>query len=101
ELHMGVAPAARGVQGGSRVALKRFCRVAVDSPVSALDRPFDYEIPERMLGRVDVGSVVRVVLHGRGMRAFVTDVLDEAAVPNARPLRSLVSAEPLFTSDEI
>jgi len=78
-----------------------FCRVALDSPVGALDRPFDYEIPERMLGRVDVGSVVRVVVHGRGMRAFVTDLLDEAAVAKTRPLRALVSPTPLFTTAEI
>ena len=81
--------------------MQRYCRVAIDSPVFALDRPFDYEIPERMLGRVDVGSVVRVNLHGRNMRAFVVTMLDEAAVAKPRALSSLVSEEPLFTADTI
>ncbi len=79
----------------------RFCRVALDSPVGALDRAFDYAIPERMLGRVEVGSVVRVVVHGRGMRAFVTDLLDAPAVAKTRPLSQLVSPTPLFTASEI
>jgi primosomal protein N' (replication factor Y) len=77
--------------------VQRYCRVAIDSPVRALDRPFDYEIPERMLGRIGVGSVVRVNLHGRNVRAFVIELLDEAAVAKPRALSSLVGAEPLFT----
>jgi primosomal protein N' (replication factor Y) len=79
----------------------RYCRVALDSPVRTLDRPLDYEIPERMLGRVDVGSVVRVVVHGRGMRGFVTELLDAPAVARTRPLSRLVSPTPVFTTDEI
>jgi primosomal protein N' (replication factor Y) len=78
-----------------------YCRVAIDSPVFALDRAFDYSIPERMHGRVHVGSVVRVPLHGRRVRAFVTDLLDEPAVSNPRPLSALVSPEPLFAPPEI
>lgn len=78
-----------------------FCRVAIDSSVFALDRPFDYAIPERMRDRVAVGSVVRVPLHGRRVRAFVTDLLSEPAVANARPLSELVSPAPLFAAAQI
>jgi primosomal protein N' (replication factor Y) len=78
-----------------------FCRVAVDSPVFALDRPFDYAVPDRLAGRVAVGSVVRVPLHGRRVRAYVTDLLEAPAVANARPLSALVSAGPLFAPPEI
>ena len=81
--------------------MQGFCRVAIDSRVSALDRPFDYSIPERMLGRVAVGSVVRVVLHGRNMRAFVTELLDAPAVPKARALSSLVSQQPVFDEQTV
>lgn len=81
--------------------MQRFARVAIDSPVFALDRPFDYEIPERMLGRVHVGSVVRVNLHGRNVRAFVIAVLDEPDVAKPRSLSALVSAEPMFSQDTI
>src|SRR5439155_165882 len=75
--------------------------IAVDSPVFALDRPFDYTIPARMRERVDVGSVVRVPLHGRRVRAYVTELLELPAVADPRPLSSLVSAEPLFAREQI
>jgi primosomal protein N' (replication factor Y) (superfamily II helicase) len=81
--------------------VQRFCRVAIDSPVRSLDRPFDYEIPERMLGRLAVGSVVRVNLHGRNVRAFVVELLGEPAVASPRPVSSLVGAEPLFDEETI
>ncbi len=81
--------------------MDRFCRVALDSPVLALDRPFDYAIPDRLAGKVRVGSVVRVVLHGRNMRAFVTELLSEASVPDPRPLRSVVASEPVFAAREL
>lgn len=54
-----------------------------------------------MVDRVAIGSVVRVVVHGRRMRAFVTELLDEAAVAKTRSLSALVSPEPLFTAAEI
>ncbi len=54
-----------------------------------------------MLGRVELGSVVRVVLQGRNMRAFVVAMLDEPAVVKVRSLSSLVSPEPLFTTETI
>lgn len=81
--------------------MQRFCRVAIDSPARALDRPFDYEIPERMIGRVHNGAVVRVVLHGRNVRAFVVELLDRPAVAKPRALSALVAAEPLFTRETI
>jgi len=81
--------------------VQRYCRVAVDSPVLALDRPFDYAIPDRLHGRVGLGSVVRVPLHGRRLRAFVTELLDDPAVASPRPLSALVSPTPLFGPDQI
>jgi primosomal protein N' (replication factor Y) len=77
-----------------------YCRVAVDSPVLALDRPFDYAVPDRLSGRVHVGSVVRVPLHGRRVRAYVTELPAEPAVPNPRPLSAVVS-DRLFAPEQI
>lgn len=70
--------------------------MVIDSPVLALDRDFDYRIPERMIGRVAVGSIVRVVLHGRRMRAFVTELLNSSDVEKLRDLSELVSEQPVF-----
>ncbi len=42
--------------------------------VAAIDKQFDYVVPERWRDRVEVGSVVRVQLHGRRVGAWVTEV---------------------------
>ena len=50
--------------------------------VTGLDKSFDYLIPEELAPRVQVGSIVRVELHGRRIGGWVTKMLDdgEAAV---------------------
>ncbi|MBT4985578.1 MAG: hypothetical protein HOJ85_04595 [Ilumatobacter sp.] len=50
--------------------------------VTGLDKSFDYLIPEELAPRVQVGTIVRVELHGRRIGGWVTKMLDdgEAAV---------------------
>jgi primosomal protein N' (replication factor Y) len=55
----------------------KVCRVAPDVP--AIDREFDYVVPESM--SVEVGSIVRVPLHGRRVRGWV---VDDAVDPQER-----------------
>ncbi len=47
----------------------RVCRVVPDVP--AIDREFDYLVPDRHATRVGVGTIVRVPLHGRNVRGWV------------------------------
>ena len=70
----------------------RACRVRPDVP--AIDRVFDYEVPEAVAGLVRVGTIVRVELHGRRVRGWVvaTDVRPEAE--HLRPLVRVSSAGP-------
>jgi primosomal protein N' (replication factor Y) len=72
----------------------RVCRVVVD--VAALERPFDYLVPEELAGVVAVGVIVRVPLHGRRVRAWVVadDVESEAPPERLRPIAAVVSAGP-------
>ena len=44
-------------------------RVLVDIP--ALDREFDYLVPDKLAPAVRVGTIVRVTLHGRRVRGWV------------------------------
>lgn len=44
-------------------------RVLPDVP--AIDKPFDYLVPETLSDRVEVGTIVRVPLHGRRVRGWV------------------------------
>ena len=50
--------------------------------VTGLDKSFDYLIPEELAPRVQVGTIVRVGLHGRRIGGWVIEILDdgEAAV---------------------
>jgi primosomal protein N' (replication factor Y) len=54
----------------------RICRVQPDVP--ALDKAFDYSIPDALAPAVRVGTIVRVSLHGRRVRGWVI-ALDVAA----------------------
>ncbi|MET1002416.1 MAG: hypothetical protein ABWZ15_11445 [Acidimicrobiia bacterium] len=47
----------------------RVCRVAPD--VTAVERVFDYLVPDELAARVRVGTIVRVPLHGRRVRGWV------------------------------
>lgn len=47
-------------------------RVLVDLP--ALDRPFDYLLPDALAEGVGVGSIVRVPLQGRRVRGWITEI---------------------------
>jgi primosomal protein N' (replication factor Y) len=68
--------------------------VAVD--VLAVERLFDYLVPDDLAGSVTVGAVVRVSLHGRKVRAWVVadGVEPEAPPERLRPLLGVVSAGP-------
>jgi primosomal protein N' (replication factor Y) len=76
------------------VTATRTCRVAVD--VLAVERLFDYTVPEHLAGLVGVGTIVRVNLGGRRVRAWVVedDVLSEAPPEKLRSLLAAVSAGP-------
>jgi primosomal protein N' (replication factor Y) len=76
------------------VTATRVCRVAVD--VLAVERLFDYSVPEPLAGVVGVGTIVRVNLGGRRVRAWVVDddVVSEAPPEKLRPLLAAVSAGP-------
>ena len=49
----------------------RVCSVLPDVP--AIDRAFDYSVPDELRDRVRVGAVVRIPLHGRRVRGWVLD----------------------------
>ncbi|MCU1456837.1 MAG: replication restart helicase PriA, partial [Actinomycetia bacterium] len=76
------------------VTTSRVCRVRPDVP--ALDRSFDYLVPDEMADRVRVGSIVRVGLHGRRVRGWIVedDVVAETEAAKLKPLLQLVSEGP-------
>ncbi len=78
----------------------RVCRVLPD--VTAVDRAFDYSVPDALGASVRVGAIVRVPLHGRRVRGWViadgveaetnaSKLLDVVAVVSAGPAPAVVA----------
>lgn len=72
----------------------RVCRVRPD--VIAVERAFDYSVPEEQADHVRVGAIVRVALHGRRVRGWVVadDVESEVDAATLRPLLAVASVGP-------
>ncbi|WP_156159083.1 hypothetical protein [Demequina gelatinilytica] len=72
-------------------------RVCVDSELPHLDRPFDYEVPEKLRASVAVGSRVRVRFSGRLLNGVVIALDDDSDFDGTLlPLHSC-SAVPSYT----
>ena len=67
--------------------MTRVCRVVPD--VTALDREFDYLVPDSLAPLVRVGAIVRVPLQGRRVRGWVIADDVEPAAEGARLLELL------------
>jgi len=74
--------------------LGRVCRVLPD--VTAVDRAFDYSVPDALNATVRAGMIVRVPLHGRRVRGWVIDddVEPEPAAGGLLDVLAVVSAGP-------
>jgi primosomal protein N' (replication factor Y) len=70
--------------------------VRVLPDVTGLDKAFDYSVPESLRGRLTIGSIVRVPLHGRRVRGWVvaTDPVAEVAADRLQPVARLSSIGP-------
>ena len=79
---MGGHAAGRRPEVGARSLTEvRVARVVVDEP--ALEKPFDYLVPEHLGDQVRVGTMVRVPLHGRRVGGWVT-ALKGSYAPSGR-----------------
>jgi primosomal protein N' (replication factor Y) len=72
--------------------LTRVCRVVPD--VTAVERAFDYLVPDALAAQIRTGTIVRVPLHGRRVRGWVTDDDAEAETGALLEVRAVVSAGP-------
>jgi len=87
-------PAATPSDAAGQDASLRVDRVLPDVP--AVHRVFDYAVPEELAGAIEIGTIVRVPLHGRRVRGWVLGVDVDSDVPSERlrPIRAVVSAGP-------
>jgi len=62
----------------------------------ALDREFDYLIPEELREQVRIGCLVRVPFGRRRARGFVFGLADRSEYPNLKAIESVEEGPPLF-----
>ena len=73
-------------EGGRRV-------VAVLTDVAALSKPFDYLVPSNFSGPLEIGSRVRVPLHGRSVRGWIVGPGLEG-LAEVKPIKSSLGVGP-------
>ena len=98
---MGVAVTSRRLHVGRRSLspLGRVARIVPD--VTGIDRTFDYLVPDEMSAVVDLGSRVRVSLHGRRVGGWVVELLDASDEVSADALKPLLKSSGIGPSAEL
>ncbi|MBW7474165.1 primosomal protein N' [Paenibacillus oenotherae] len=78
-------------------------KVIVDVPSRGTDRPFDYEVPDKLAGWVEVGSRVGVPFGGRVVQGFVIGLAEFADVDRAKlkAISELLDHNPPLSPDLI
>jgi len=72
-------------------------RVAVDIPLTHLDRPFDYRVPETLSEQAVVGSRVKVRFAGRLRDGLVIERTADADRDQLLDVAKVVSSEPVLS----
>ena len=76
--------------------MKGYAGVVVDLPVKAVDRPFDYKIPDKLQGKISIGSHVLVPFGGRKLEGFVIELKDRPEIGEVKEIARLLHDYPLF-----
>ncbi|MEL6892820.1 MAG: hypothetical protein AAFP84_14580, partial [Actinomycetota bacterium] len=71
--------------------------------VTGLDKEFDYVVPDDLVDQVEVGSIVRVDLHGRRVGGWVTAILEATDVSDAdlKPVAKVTGHGPAADVQEL
>lgn len=98
---MGVAVTSRRLHVGRRPLspLGRVARIVPD--VTGIDKSFDYLVPDEMESIVELGSRVRVSLHGRRVGGWVVELLDASDAVSTDALKPLVKSSGIGPNGEL
>ncbi len=69
--------------------------------MTGIDRVFDYLVPDEMSGIIEVGSRVRVSLHGRRVGGWVVELLDRSDEVESTALKPIVKSSGLGPSADV
>lgn len=83
--------------------MDQVARVAVSAATYAIDKPYDYRVPQALLGKAQVGMRVTVPF-GRGNRTsegLILALVEDSPRPELKALSSLLDQEPVLRGEEI
>lgn len=83
--------------------MDQVARVAVSAATYAIDKPYDYRVPQALLGKAQVGMRVTVPF-GRGNRTsegLILALVEDSPRPELKALSSLLDQEPVLGGEEI
>lgn len=78
-----------------------YAEVLIDLVGDAVDRPFDYRIPEGLRDRAVPGAMVRVPFGRREYRGYVLRLLPRPAVEEVREILAVEGDEPLLQGEQL
>ena len=76
-----------------------YAEVAVNVP--KIDQLFTYEIPQKLIGDIHLGSLVTVPYGRRNVHGVVTRLLDYATYPQTKKIQSILDDQIQLTSTQI
>ncbi len=76
--------------------MKQYASVTVELPARKVNRPFDYKIPVRYLGKIKVGSHVLIPFGPRKIEGFVVGLKDTPEIAQTKEIYRLLHDYPLF-----
>src|SRR5205809_5521641 len=84
--------------GEQGLAKASYVRVIVDR---AIHRELDYSVPENLVGRVGVGSRVRVPFRDKSALATVVAVPEQSEAKGIRPIEAVIGEAPILSEQSL
>ncbi|MCF8008908.1 MAG: primosomal protein N' [Halanaerobiales bacterium] len=83
--------------------MSKYAEVIVDIPVRKFNKPYDYIIPDNLLGKVDIGTAVIVGFGNRKLRGFVINLKDKTELQpeQIKEVKKLISPSPFFSQKDL
>jgi len=79
--------------------MPNFARISVN--IAQVSGVFDYSLPPEICARVSVGSLVEIPFGRQIVQGIVVDLIEEASVPETKPVAAVIETEPVVTSAQI
>lgn len=76
-----------------------YATVVVNRKVAAVDKAFDYIVPEDLKGRIERGSIVSIPFGHQLLEGIVADLCDTSSVSGLKAIAGLISPRPLFNAE--